>query len=190
MPVTASRIPPDPAPSSGDPPAVTPGVLERTIARLARALCVAAICLVLALVVLIDIDIVGRALGHPLRGVAETVSLAIVAVTFLALPEVARRGALTRETTLPRALARRGPRLAAWVEALYAALAAIVVARLLAALAPRFVKAWESGAYRGALGDFTVPLWPLYLAVVVSCAALAATFGALALRALRRRRSP
>lgn len=167
------------------------GAVARAIDRLVRVLAAVAALLLLALVVLIDADVLGRALGRPVRGVAETVSLAIVAITFLALPDAARRDALTRATALPRALGRRAPRLAAWLDALGEALAALVVARLLLALLPQLAKAWTSGAYLGALGDFTVPLWPVHLVAVVGCATLVITFAARAPRALGQgRRAP
>lgn len=129
--------------------------------------------LILALVVLVNADVLGRNLFlAPISGVPEIVSMSIVAIVFLQVSQAFRMGRFTRTDAVLDAIARRSPRLRAAVELVYVAAAIALVWFLLSASWPLFEKAWERGTYIGTVGDFTAPEWPVKLVILVGCAAL------------------
>ena len=127
----------------------------------------------------------GRAaLGRPISGVPEMVSLSIVAIVFLQLPQAMRAGRLTRSTVLTDRLARGAPRLGRGLDVLFDLVAIALLAVLLRAVWPLFVADWERGTFVGAIGDFTAPVWPVKLVIVVGTAMLALQFAARIARTL------
>jgi len=137
---------------------------------------------IFALMILINADVLARELaGAPLRGVAEIVSLSIVGIVFLELPHALWNGRLIRNDALLRRLAARRPGLACNLERVFALVGGFVFALLAAAGAGFFAKALRVGEYVGALGDFTVPTWPIRGIVVIGSAATAVAFAILAI---------
>ncbi|OWU69476.1 TRAP transporter small permease subunit [Phaeobacter sp. 22II1-1F12B] len=125
---------------------------------------------VLMLMVLIGADILGRTLFNaPVRGVAEIASLSIVAVVFLQLPQAIRSGRMLRSDGLLLALASR-PRMTAPLQLLNDILLFLLMAVLLWFGTGPFRQSWRTDEYIGALGDFTAPLWPVRLAILIGCA--------------------
>ncbi len=136
---------------------------------------------IFALMLLINADILARELlGAPLRGVAELVSLSIVGIVFLELPHALWRGRLTRNDALLRYVAARTPRLARGLESGFALAGAFVFLLLTIAGVAFLEKAIQLGEYVGALGDFTVPTWPIRAIIVLGSAATALGFLGLA----------
>lgn len=133
--------------------------------------------LILALVLLINTDVVMRSLfDSPLSGVPELVSLSIVAIVFLQIAHTVRVGRLTRADALLNVVARKWPTLRCWLEGSYNLIAAALLAVLFNASLPHFIKAWNRGTYVGSIGDFTAPVWPVKLIILIGCITLVLQF--------------
>ncbi|MEO0681427.1 MAG: TRAP transporter small permease subunit [Pseudomonadota bacterium] len=188
---------PDPhlAPLPGELPLSSPGfaAVDRTVGGVCAALNVLGTLLILGLAVLVNVDVIGRAaFGAPVSGVPEIVSLSIVAIVFLQAAQAARAGRFIRSDALLRALARRAPRAAAWLDALWHAAALALIWIVAQASWPLFLKAWDRDEFVGAVGDFTAPVWPVKAVLLVGCGALMAQFALGLVRAVAAglRRAP
>lgn len=138
---------------------------------------VAGALLIVGLVLVICVDVVGReAFGAPLPGVPEIVSLSIVAIVFLQVPQALRADRLTRSDALILTLHRRHPKLAGLLESLYEALGFLVVSAILYAHWPIFWRAYERSEFVGAVGNFTLPTWPAKLMILIGASLLALQF--------------
>jgi TRAP-type C4-dicarboxylate transport system permease small subunit len=137
-------------------------------------------CLLFAQLIAINGDVISQAaLNQPLIGVTEMVTLAFVAIVFLQLPYALRTGRITVSDTLFTKLKRASPRTASIVSLIYNALGAAIVGLVVYAVWPDFWKAWEDDLFIGAIGNFTAPIWPTILAILVGCALTAVQFLAL-----------
>lgn len=158
------------------------------LGHLAAGMSLAGTAIVIAILLVINTDIVGRELfNHPLRGATEMVSIGIVAVVFLSLPHTILAGRMVRVDLFLSWLAERMPRLAAGLSVLFDLIGAVLMLLLTWALAPEVLSAWELDDYVGSLGDFTVPIWPVRALQCLSAGVTVAVFLALAIRGLRRR---
>jgi TRAP-type mannitol/chloroaromatic compound transport system permease small subunit len=142
---------------------------------------------IVALMVLINTDVLGRnLLNAPVRGVTELVSLSIVGIVFLQLADTLHSGRITRADVMLQGLEQNRPRLAALLHAAFHLIGAVLMATILwAAWEPL----WESiriREYVGAIGDFTAPVWPVRLVMLVGLAATLTTFVLLAYADWRR----
>ena len=142
---------------------------------------------IVLLMVLINTDVLGRnLLNAPVRGVTELVSMSIVGIVFLQLADTLHSGRITRADVMLQGLEQRRPRLAALLHATFHVVGALLMATILwAAWGPL----WESiriREYVGAIGDFTAPMWPVRLVMLVGLAATLATFLFLAWADLKR----
>ncbi len=142
---------------------------------------------IFGLLVLINCDIVGRsAFNSPVRGTTEIVSLAIVGIVFLQLPNTLWAGRFVRAELLHDIIVRRAPRLADALQAIFHLIGAAMLAIVVWATLPELKSAWAIGDYVGSLGDFTAPTWPIRLITVVGSACTCLTFVFLALADVRR----
>ncbi|MEO0387825.1 MAG: TRAP transporter small permease subunit [Pseudomonadota bacterium] len=133
--------------------------------------------LISGLVFLIGADVFSRnAFNAPISGVPEMVTLSIVAIVFLQAPQALKAGRMTRSEAVIGVLARRAPRVLVVVETLYDLLGALVVGAILAATWPIFTRAWTRSEFVGAAGDFTAPVWPVKLMILVGCGLLVLQF--------------
>ena len=161
--------------------------LSRALDAATEAMGVLGTLLIVALTGLIGADVAGRAaLGRPVSGVPEMVALSIVAIVFLQLPQAMCAGRLTRSDALRGWLARRAPRLGRTLDVVLDAAALALLAVLLRASWPLFLSDWERGTFVGAIGDFTAPVWPVKLVIVVGTAMLVLQLAARIARALAR----
>lgn len=129
------------------------------------------------LMLLILTDVLGRGLlSRPVRGVPEMVSLSIVAIVFLQAAHTLRIGRMTRSDAVLAALRERRPRLRRVLFLVNDLFGVLVMATLCWATAPRIAKAWQWGDYVGAVGYFTAPVWPVYLAVTLGAALCAVQY--------------
>lgn len=160
---------------------------ERTLlGRVAGGLNALGTVWIFVLLLLVNADVGGRFLfGAPLRGVPEIVSMSIVAIVFLQLAHTALRGRLTRSDALIGLLHARAPRLAQALEAAFALLGAACCAVLIWAVVPLLERAIEIEEYVGAIGDFTAPVWPVRLVIILGTALAAMVFLLAAARHLR-----
>ncbi len=63
---------------------------------------------------------------------------------------------------------------------------ASVLAVLLWSSYPLFIKAWTNQTFVGAVGDFTAPVWPIKLIILIGSAAMGVQFLINAVVAMRR----
>lgn len=139
--------------------------------------------LIAGLVGLICFDVVGReAFGSPLKGVPEMVSLSIVAIVFLQVPQALRAGRLTRSDGVIKVLHARRPKLAATLETLFELLGFAVAATIIYAHWPILTRAIERGDFVGSTGNLTIPTWPVKAMILLGCILLALQFLARILR--------
>ena len=134
--------------------------------------------LILAMTVLICADILGRAVfGVPVAGVAELVSLSIVAVVFLQLGQAVRSHSLAQTGIVLDSLNVRAPRLGALLQCFYGLVAVLVFAALFYGVWFKLQDAWTSNEHVGVYGLFVAPIWPVYAVILVGSAAAIVQFG-------------
>ena len=158
--------------------------LQAVIDRATAALNVLGTVLIVALMILINADVIGRGVFlAPISGVPELVSMSIVAIVFLQVGQAFRMGRFTRTDALIDALRRRLPRVRAVLELIYCSAGFFIIAVLLQASYPLFVKAWDRDTFVGTVGDFIAPIWPVKLIVLIGCTALLLQLAMSAIRA-------
>ncbi|MBS0501550.1 MAG: TRAP transporter small permease [Ottowia sp.] len=158
--------------------------------RLTRLLNAIGTLWIVALMLLINSDVLGRELlGAPVRGVTELVSLSIVGIVFLQLADTLASGRMTRADVLLDRLKRTTPWLAAALQALYHLVGALLMGVILWAAWEPLVESIRIQEYVGALGDFTAPVWPVRLIMLVGMVATLLTFVLLAWLDVRRMRA-
>ena len=144
---------------------------------------------IIALMLLINTDVLGRNLFNaPVRGVAELVGLSIVGIVFLQLADTLHSGRFTRADVLLARLKASRPVLAARLQALYHLVGAALMGIILWAAWQPLVDAIRIRQYVGAIGDFTAPVWPVRLIMLIGLTATLITFALLAWTDLRRAR--
>lgn len=155
--------------------------------RLTRLLNAIGTLWIVALMLLINSDVLGRELlGAPVRGVTELVSLSIVGIVFLQLADTLARGRMTRADVLLDRLKRTTPWLAAALQALYHLVGALLMGVILWAAWEPLVESIRIQEYVGALGDFTAPVWPVRAIMLVGICATLIVFVLLAWMDVRR----
>lgn len=153
------------------------GTFSRYVKWLTMVLNTVGSLLIAMLVILVNTDVIGRSVFNaPLSGVPEIVSLTIVAIVFLQVAYTVQQGQLTRSDALLMTLGKRFPTLKLMIEALFNMTATVLVAFLLSASYPFFLKAWGKNTFVGSIGDFTAPIWPIKFIILVGCAALFCQF--------------
>lgn len=163
--------------------------LRRAADVITQALNVAGTLLIVAVMLLINADVIGRgAFDAPVSGVPEMVSMSIVAIVFLQIAQTFRMGRLTRTELLLGGLERRSPRARHGLELVFSLAAIALVWQIIWASWPLFLKAWERGTYEGTIGDFIAPIWPVKLIILVGCGALLMQLALHALGAVLRLR--
>jgi len=135
--------------------------------------------LILILMALVGVDVAGRNLfGNPVSGVPEMVTLSIVAIVFLQIPQALRSGRMTRSDAFPDWLARTRPAMARALNTGFDLIAIWIIWVIISTTWPMFTRAYQRGEFIGAVGDFIAPVWPVKLTLLVGGALLMAQFGA------------
>ncbi len=142
------------------------------LSRAANALAITANALgtlvVLALVVILNVDVVARGLfSAPLRGTYEMVQFSVVMIVFLQLADVVRVDRLTRSDGFLNLLHHRRPGLTSNLRRIINAISAIFMGLIAYVTFPEFLHMWETQDYFGVPGLFTLPWWPVKL--VIAC---------------------
>ncbi len=132
---------------------------------------------ILLVTVLINTDVIARFLfNEPVRGVPLVITMSLIAIVFLQLPDALLAGRLTRNDTVIGALLLSVPKIGHAVQALYHAAGVLLMVLLIQFSTPLFQKAWDSNAFLGSRGDFTLPEWPFKLLIVVGSVAVGLQF--------------
>ena len=153
---------------------------------IATAANVAGTLVVLALVAVVNFDVIARiGFNTPFLGAVEVVQFSMVLIVFLQLPDVVRVGRLTRSDGFLTVLGGRHPRFADGLSRVVDGASAVMMGLIAIAMWPEFVDAWLHDDFFGTPGIFTAPWWPVRGAIVFS-AALCCLI--LALKALTGRR--
>lgn len=135
------------------------------VAMLANSLGTA---VVLALVAIVVYDVIAREVFHmPLAGAVEVVQFALTLVVFLQLPDVMRVNRLTRSDGFLILTQSRFPRANRWARRIIDVVSSLFMLAIAVAVLPDLAETWEAGDYLGIPGIFTVPVWPMKLAIVV-----------------------
>jgi C4-dicarboxylate transporter, DctM subunit len=133
--------------------------------------------LIVVITLLICSDIIGRSFFNtPVAGVAEVVSLAIVAIVFLQLGQAVYANALTRTDIFLSAIRKRKPKFGALLSTLFLLLAALLFLALLYGSWVKLIDAWSADEHVGVYGLFVAPVWPVRVIVVLGSAAAALQF--------------
>lgn len=153
-----------------------------------QGLNVAGSVLILLLMVLVGVDVAGRNLaGNPVSGVPEMVTLSIVAIVFLQIPAALRQGRMTQSDAFIGWLTRSYPTLGNTLATVFDGIAIAVIWVIVQTTWPIFTRAWQRGEFIGAVGDFTAPVWPVKLILIIGGVVLILQFAA---RIWRRYRIP
>ncbi len=155
--------------------------------RLFRAMNALGTLWILALMVLINTDVIGRNLfAAPVRGVTEMVSLSIVGIVFLQLADTLRTGRFTRADILLDHLKRTRPAASDALQAVFHLVGLGLMLVILAASWEPLAQAVRIREYIGAVGDFQAPVWPVRLITLGGLGATAVCFALLAGLDVRR----
>ncbi len=124
---------------------------------------------VLALVVVVNFDVVARGVfSAPFLGAVEVVQFSMVLIVFLQLPDVVRVNRLTRSDGFLAVLGNRRPKTARAIGMIADGVAAIFLGLIAFAIWPEFTEMFETNDYFGIPGVFTAPWWPIKLTIFLS----------------------
>jgi TRAP-type mannitol/chloroaromatic compound transport system permease small subunit len=123
------------------------------------------------LMVLINTDVFMRFLFNaPVLGVPLIISMSIIGIVFLQLPDALRNDRFIRNDALLSRMLERQPKVGHSMELVYNLAGALFMALLVWYEWPFLVSNWVENTYAGNEGDFTVPVWPLTLMVLIGAA--------------------
>jgi TRAP-type C4-dicarboxylate transport system permease small subunit len=139
--------------------------------KLAIAANIAGTLTVLALVAILNIDVVARGIFNaPIKGTYEIVQLSVVFIVFLQLADVVRVDRLTRSDGFLNLLHNRRPKLTANLRRIINAVSAIFMFLIAYIMFPEFLHMWDTQDFFGIPGLFTAPWWPIKLVIASGCA--------------------
>lgn len=164
-------------------------MFSRALALVTRICNHAGTLLIVVAMLLVTLDVIGRALGSPVRGVPEMVGTAIVAIVFLQVPHALAAGRMIRSDALLQWVARRGPGAAFAIEGVFALVGAVFFGLIIVAAVPLVNEAWKAGTFLGVSGYFTMPVWPVKVVLVAGCVLAAIQYLVLAFERFARVRS-
>ncbi|MGE0226111.1 MAG: TRAP transporter small permease subunit [Rhodospirillaceae bacterium] len=145
-----------------------------TFVRILNAFGTVWICLIMFL---LNADVFMRyVFNAPIRGVPLIITLSVIVIVFLQLPDALRERRVTRNDALIGSLLRRKPVIGYSLQAFYHFGGVVLLAILFWYSVPLFEKAWDLDSYSGARGDFTIPDWPLKMLILVGGAAVCIQF--------------
>lgn len=126
---------------------------------------------VFAMMAMITSDVAARFLfNHPIRGVPLLIEVSIVAIVFLQLASVLRAGRVTRSDMMIGKLLSRKPAMGRMVNASFLLAGALLMGLIFTYNWPLFKADWLRNTYVGVEGDFSLPVWPLKLLILVGSA--------------------
>jgi len=141
----------------------------RGCARVAMVANAVGTLVVLALVLVVNYDVVSRGFfNKPFHGAVELVQFSMVLIVFLQLPDVVRVNRLTRSDGFLIIARRRWPRFASFLDRAINVIACIFMVLIAIAIWPEFLDMLETRDYFGVPGVFTAPWWPIKLVIFLS----------------------
>ena len=145
------------------------------LSRVANILAIASNALgtlvVLALVVILNIDVIARGVfSAPIKGTYEMVQFSVVLIVFLQLADVVRVDRLTRSDGFLNVVRQRRPGIAANMRRIINAISAIFMGLIAYITFPEFLHMWNTQDYFGIPGLFTLPWWPVKLVITLGTA--------------------
>ncbi len=147
--------------------------LSRVANYLAIAANAAGTLTVLALMVILNADVIARSVFNaPLKGTYEIVQMSVVFIVFLQIADVVRVDRLTRSDGFLNLMHSRRPRFTSGLRRIINAISAIFMFLIAYITFPEFIKMWGTQDFFGVRGLFTLPWWPIKL-VIASGSALA-----------------
>ena len=140
------------------------------------------------IMLLVCADVTARyVFNSPITGVPLTITMSLIAIAFLQLPDGLKAGRVTRNEALLGLLLERKPRVGLALQAVFHLCGAAMMVFLVVYIAPMFAKAWSTQAFLGTRGNFTLPEWPFKLVIVVGAVITALQFLVLFWRDLSER---
>lgn len=137
--------------------------------RIAIGANLAGTLVVLALVALVNYDIIARGLFNaPFMGAVEMVQFSLVMIVFLQLPDVVRVNRLTASDGFLLVIGGRYPRLMRALRLFINGLSAVFMGLVAVAIFPEFTEMWHTNDFFGIPGVFTAPWWPVKLVILLS----------------------
>ena len=134
---------------------------------------VAGTFLIIFVMVIVNIDVIGRELFLvPVAGVPMMVSMSIVAIVFLQTPQTFKEGRLTQNSAILDSIGKKSPVTKLSIEIIFSAAAFYLILQIFLATVSLFKKAWVRNTYEGTIGDFTAPIWPIKLIILLGCVLL------------------
>lgn len=145
---------------------------------------VAGAIVVLAMMVIVNIDVFGRwLLNYPLAGTLELTEMGIVAVVYLQLARTIQCKRLTRSDTFLNYLAKKvSIKVSIMLRLGFNLVGALMLGLIAYGQAPRLIDAWNRGYYTGNVGIFTAPTWPLEAIILSGAVAASIQFMVLGYR--------
>ncbi len=145
------------------------------LSRVANTLAIASNALgtlvVLALVVVLNVDVIARGVfSAPLKGTYEIVQFSVVLIVFLQLADVVRVDRLTRSDGFLNLLHHKRPGMTANLRRIINAISAIFMGLIAYITFPEFLHMWDTNDYFGVPGLFTLPWWPVKLVITTGTA--------------------
>ena len=178
--------------------------IEKLVVAVAIVANVSGAFVLLALVAIMNVDVVSRNLFNaPFRGVVEVVIFSLALIVFLQLPDVVRTGRLTRSDGALSILRARAPRIGNALARVLDAVACVFMCLIVWTVWPEFTESFESCHffsqpdfgpaptgnlwadfktglarcdYFGTPGILQAPWWPVRLAIAFGCAWAAILF--------------
>jgi TRAP-type C4-dicarboxylate transport system permease small subunit len=140
--------------------------------------------IVLGMVVIVNIDVFGRWLWNsPLSGTLELTEMGIVAVVYLQLAHTIRVKRLTRSDAFLNVLSKmRTQTVSQSCRLGFNVVGALILGIIALGQYPRLIDAWNGNYYKGNIGIFTAPTWPLEGIMLLGATAAALQFLVLAYR--------
>ena len=153
------------------------GALAQLADRVAMSANAIGTLVVLALVAVVNFDVVARGVFNaPFLGAVEVVQFSMVLIVFLQLPDVVRVNRLTRSDGFLVIIGKRFPRVTSVITHAIETVSAIFMALIAVAIWPEFIEMWHTKDYFGVPGVFTAPWWPIKLVIFLSAALCALIF--------------
>ena len=143
--------------------------------------------IVLGMMIVVNVDVFGRwLLNTPFAGTLELTEMGVVAVVYLTVAHAIAGKRLTRSDALLGLIERRGAaQIGLSLRIVFNLAGAVVFAIIAFGQAPRVIDAWSRGYFKGNVGVFTAPTWPLEAIMLIGAIAASLQFCVLANR--RRR---